>query len=80
MKPEPTWTICVFQNPSFPDRVAHLRTVIQIDLVDANGHNSESTNPVELRARGYDIPDLTWLPQGRYVFGGFYGIPIPIAA
>ncbi len=66
---EPTWTICVFQNPQFPERVAHLRTVIQFDLLDANGHNHESTNPTELRRRGYFVPDWTHLAQGRYTVG-----------
>lgn len=65
---EPTWTACVFQNPELPPRFAHLRTVVQIDLIDAAGRNAESSNPAELRARGYLVPDLTNLPQGRYRF------------
>lgn len=59
--PPATWLLCVWKISGF-------RTVYQIDMVDLFGKNEGSTNPATLRAKGYDIPDLSHLPHGQFTF------------
>lgn len=67
-QPLPTWLLCVWDNSWMKESRPDLRRVYQIDMVDDSGENHGSTNPDALRAEGYEIPDLSELPQGQHSF------------
>ncbi len=62
----PTWTICVFKWDGIP---AELGFVHQIDMIDERGVNAGSTNSAAVRKLGYEVPDFSHLPHGRYSIG-----------
>lgn len=71
MKPLPlTWQITVQREhiPGFPES-----GYVQIDMLDTDGENHGSTSRNKLRHQGYDIPDLSHLPTGKYTVGEIVG-------
>ncbi len=60
-QPEPTWLICVWKFDGLP-------TVIQIDMVGADGTTQGSTSPAQLIKEGYVLPDFSNLREGNYRF------------
>jgi|KBSSwiStaDraftv2_1062776.scaffolds.fasta_scaffold00022_58 hypothetical protein len=53
-----TWELAVW-GPDLPGYA-------QVDMVDAEGVNHGSTDFKKLAAQGYDIPDISRLPSGKY--------------
>jgi hypothetical protein len=58
--PDPNWQVTV-NKPQVPGDVGF----IQIDDV-SGGQNKWSSNPEKLKAQGFDVPDFSKLPQGKY--------------
>jgi len=59
-KPEPTWVVLIWGMDGI------LKPAIQIDLFRPDGGTDGSVSPEQLRAQGYEIPDLSTLPSGRH--------------
>lgn len=63
--PNPDWQVTVQSPQLMPDKVTQSPGYVQIDEI-TNGQNVWSSDPQRLRAQGYDIPDFSKLPQGKY--------------
>jgi hypothetical protein len=59
----PTWRVTV-QEPQIPGEPRS--GFQQVDMLDANGNNAGSISPDDLRAQGYDVPDLSQTKTGQY--------------
>lgn len=56
----PTWQVTV------QEKQGDVPGYVQVDKLGPNGENEGSVSPEQLRAEGYDVPDLSQVKQGRY--------------
>ena len=64
---DPKWQVTVQSEQTMPDGKTKVPGYVQIDSLK-NGENEWSQGPDKLRAQGYNIPDFSKLPSGKYTF------------
>lgn len=65
-QPDPAWQVTV-QNAIKLDEKNTVPGYVQIDDI-AGGKNNWSAGPDKLKAQGYEVPDFSTLPSGKYTF------------